>query len=869
MFQIDGNLRAFFYDSKKVKLVFKHIIVFILLSFVAIACNPTKRVADGEMLLQKNKIKIKESPKGFGISQYDMSAVLKQRPNRRVLLFRFHLGVFNRVNPERRERSHIRKVNRVNERILKKEEKLQAKIKADKSKGSIKRLSERIKELKSTPVSSFRDWMASTVGEEPVILDSVLTRKSANQLSVFLAKKGYFNNVVTSQTDTLGNGKRAMVTYTVTPSKAYTVASLDYEVSDPGLNRRVDFFKNNSKVVLGENFEVEKLDDEREWVTSYLNDRGYYSFTKEYISFRVDSSKANGSVDVTMRIKNQKAQAPEHPDSLIEVPHKKYFIGRIFIHTDYNSTNIGYEPTDTLEYAGLSILYNGKLDLDPDLIRFLVTFSQGDLYQKTKTTSTYRNFGKLQFYRSATVRFENDPFDELNVLNCHLLLTKAKKQSLATESTGTHRNGNLGVQGNISYRHRNVFGGAENGQINMLVGFEAQNTITQTQASEEISGTTVADRARLNTFEIGPEFSLKLHKLVPFAVDRFSRNTEPSTTLTASYNFQSRPDYERQLSQFKFGYDWVENKNKGSRIYWDLWQLSVIKIDKSPEFDQLLQDLGDAYLASSYQDHLISSGAVSWVINSQKSNRQRKYYYNRASFSLAGNLLRVGFRLAGANEKEDGGYRIAGIQFAQYIKFEEDFRIYRHPDEKNAIAFRFNTGIGKPGANLNALPFEESFFAGGANGIRAWQARSLGPGSYRDPSAVVTYNSIGEFKIESSLEYRFDITPMFEGAFFFDAGNIWLLQNDDTRPGGQFKFKNLGRELAVGGGAGLRLDFDFFLVRFDFGVQLKDPAKKAGEQWFFQPKDEYLDFSDRFYEEGENPGYRPVWNFNLGIGYPF
>ncbi len=844
------------------KVSFKHIVFLLFLSVLAVACNPTKRVADGQLLLQKNKIKIKDSPKGFGISQYDMSAVLKQRPNRRVLLFRFHLGVYNRVNPARRERSHARKVDRVNERILKKELKLEEKIEAGKSEASIKRRTERIKEMKSESVSTIRDWLTTTVGEKPVVLDSVLTRKSANQLSVFLAKRGYFNNKVTADIDTIGNGKKGLVTYTVVPANPYVIASLDYDITDPGLARRRDFFKENTKVVLGENFEVEKLDKEREWVTSYLNDRGYYGFTKEYISFSVDSTNSNGTVDVVMRIKNQKAQSPEHPDSLVELAHKKYFMGRIFVHTNYNSTDINYQPQDTLDYAGLSILYTDKMDLDPDLIRFLVMFSQGDLYQKTNITNTYRNFGKLQLYRSATVRFDNNPFDELNVLDCHLLLTKAKKQSLAMESTGTHKNGNLGVQGNLSYQHRNVFGGAENGQINLLVGFEAQNTITETQTSQELSGSTVADRARLNTFEIGPEFSLKIHKLVPFSVDRFSRNSEPSTTITASYNFQSRPDYERQLSRLKFGYDWVENKNKGSKVYWDLWQFSLIKINKSPEFNQLLEDLGDAYLASSYNDHLISSSAVAWVVNSQKSNRQRKYHYNRASFSLAGNLLRAGFKLASANENEGGGYEIGGIQFAQFVKFEEDFRIYRQPDEKNVIAFRFNTGVGKPGANLNALPFEESFFAGGSNGIRAWQARSLGPGSYRDPTGNVTYNSIGEFKIETSLEYRFDITPMFEGAMFFDAGNIWLLQQDETRPGGRFELKNLGREMAVGGGVGLRLDFDFFLVRFDYGIQLKDPAKIAGEQWFFQPKDEYLDFSNQ-------SSFRPRSNFNLGIGYPF
>ncbi|MCB0760394.1 MAG: BamA/TamA family outer membrane protein [Flavobacteriales bacterium] len=832
-------------------------------------CNPTKRLAEGEVLLQKNKIKVVDEPSGFDISQYDMSAVLKQRPNRRVLLFRFHLGVFNRVNPERRIHHHARKEQRIQLIIEDRQQQIDQLIQEQASERKIKRKQARLKELRAAPVTTWRDWLAFTVGEKPVVIDSALTRKSADQLSVYLAKKGYFSNEVTYSLDTLRKGRRAIVNYVVHPYAPYKVKSLEYAISDPGIGRRTDFFEQQSTIQPGDVFSVEALDAERVWITDYLNNRGYYSFTKEYITFTADSSVGNREVAVTMKVRSLLEQSPFHPDSLMESPHRKYFIGDIYVHTDYSATDNNYAPTDTLEFEGLHILYSGELELSPQLIRYLVAFNSGDLYQKDYVTKTYRNFSKLQLFRSSSVRFEDIQGDELNVLTCHLLLARAKSQTLSMESTGTHRNGNLGIQGSMGYRHRNLFNGAETGEINVVVGFEAQNTITQTEATEDISET-VADRARLNTFEIGPEFTLRFHKLVPFSLERISNNSDPKTTLTAAYNFQSRPDYERQLTQFRMGYDWIENIDKGSHIYWDLVKLSLIKIDKSPEFQKLLDDLGDAYLASSYQNHFITSGGVSWVLNNQKKKLQRKYFFNKASFSIAGNLMRLGYNMSKAEVNENGGYEIAGIQFAQFLKIEEDFRLYRNPDEKNTIAFRFHAGMGKPGANLGALPFEESFFAGGSNDIRAWQARSLGPGSYRDTTALVTYNSIGEFKLQSSIEYRFDITPMFEGAFFFDAGNIWLLQDDLTRSGGKFELKNLGREIAVGGGAGLRMDFDFFLVRFDFGIQLKDPAKVSGEQWFFQKKDEYINFTDTyFYPNGGNPGYRPVWNFNLGIGYPF
>ncbi len=442
-----------------------------------------------------------------------------------------------------------------------------------------------------------------------------------------------------------------------------------------------------------------------------------------------------------------------------------------------------------------------------------------------------------------------------------------KRQSLGAETGVTHRDGLFGLSGSLNFGNKNIFRGAETAQFSISGAVEAQQPLTLTQ-DEEITGADVADNIRFNTFEIGPEVRLNFPRFFPLRMNMFRRSNSPNTTLSAAFNYQDRPDYERQLYQFRYGITFTENVDKGSRIFWDIWELSTIKITKSEAFDELLNSLNDQFLRTSYQNHLISSGRISWQLNKQRTPLQKRYFYNQVTLEGAGNLPRLGFELSSRQADEANSYEIAGIRFAQYVKLENDFRYYRRLDERNNVAVRFHLGVGRPGANLPVLPFEKSFFGGGSNGIRAWEPRTLGPGSYRDTTALVTFNNIGEVLIETSVEYRFDLTETLEGALFMDIGNIWLLEEEENRPGSGLEAETFLSELAWGGGLGLRFDFDFFLMRFDLGFQLKDPAKIPGERWFFEPKDEYAEFANRLRPD-QPYNYFPQMNFNLGIGYPF
>lgn len=801
----------------------------------------------------KQKVIINDQGEKLPVDEEGLQAVLKQRPNRKVVFGRFHLGVYNLVNPERQTKAHQKKRIRREKKVDRKA----ARKNWDKQ--------ERLAFLSDT--LGWRDWLTNTVGEPPVVFDSTKTQKSADQIKVLLAKNGYFGNEVDWEVKYNRNQRRAKkLKYYVTPGRGYILDSIGYLVKDEGIQRRIDFIQATSGIKQGDLFSVEQMDDERERIATYLNNRGYYAFSKDFITYQADSSKGDHTVDVQMRIRRPQVVVPEY-DSLMYVNHKRYFIDHIYIHTNYNALDREYEPTDTLDYGGVHILSSGELDVKPELLLFLLQFQRGDLYQRDKADETYRKLVQLPMFRSANIAFEPMLDEELNLLTCQIYLSQMKRQFVSTEAGVTHRDGLFGLSGSLNFSHRNLLKGAEQAQIRISGAVEAQQPLTLTE-TDEITGDDVADNIRFNTFEIGPELSIDFYRFFPFRMSRFRKANAPRTTLSAGFNYQNRPDYERQLYQFRYGVSFFNVRRSRSQIFWDIWDLSSIRIDKSTAFNDLLNRINDQFLLTSYQDHLISAGRVAWLYNNQLTQTQTRYLFNRSRLELAGNLPRIGFELAGRATDDLNSYQIGGIRFAQYVKFENDFRYYHRWDEKNQTAFRLFGGVGVPGANLNVLPFEKSFYAGGANGIRAWEPRTLGPGSFRDSLAVVTFNNIGEIHLEANAEYRFKLTQTLEGCFFLDVGNIWFIEEDESRPGSGFDPGTFVDELAWGGGIGLRLDFEFFLLRFDLGAQLRDPAKMDGERWFFQPKNEYTDFVNDL-RPSETYVYFPPLNFNLGIGYPF
>ncbi|MBI1267761.1 MAG: BamA/TamA family outer membrane protein [Cryomorphaceae bacterium] len=815
-------------------------------------CNPTRRLPDGEALLVRQQVKIQDRPADLDLSDDDIKAVLKQKTNRRVLGMRFNLGVYNLVNPNRQLSASRRKSERKKRKLKRKEDR-----------GKELTIKEEKDILSDT--LTWRDWLSGTVGEAPVVFDSLKAEKSADQLKILFSKNGFFRTDVSYEVNYKANGRKVKpIVYYVKPDLAYYIDTLIYLSEDPTISSKSDFLLTNSTLHVGDRFDVQSMDLERESITSYLNNRGYYTFTKDYITYKVDSSYNKHGVKVDLII--NPPQTAASADSLGRKAHKRYFIGDIYFHIDYNPIDKDYEPTDTLYSGGVYYLSRGPISIRPDLLRYLLDFQKGDLYQKDRVEATYKKMVDLPIIRSVTMNMkESDSLS--NVLDCEVFLNQNKQKYLSAESGVTHRDGLFGIKGSLVYSNRNVFLGAETGQVRINGAVEAQQPLTLTQG-EDLSTSDVADNLRFNTFEIGPELVMNFHKFIPFPREWFKKSNDIRSSLTAGFNYQNRPDYERQLYQVRYGMSFIENQENGSRISVDIWELSTVKIKKSAAFSDLLNRLDDTFLSTSYQDHLISLFRAVWNVNTQKPQQQKSYFYNRLGSEFAGFGIRWLFEQTQQKVDELGSYRIGDIRFAQFVRLEEDFRFYRNVGEKNSIAIRFHGGAGITGKNLNVLPFEKSFYGGGANGIRAWRPRTLGPGSYRDTTALVTFNNLGDLLLEASAEYRFDLTTTLEGAFFLDVGNLWLMEEDGNRPGAGFNSTRALGELAFSGGLGFRFDFDFFLVRLDIATQLKDPAKIPGERWFWEPKTEYGEFVRSV---TGNPDYtfRPQVGINFGIGYPF
>lgn len=809
-----------------------------------------RNVPQGEAFLRRHDIVLKSPPTEFDISQDELLAFTKPKTNRRVLWFRFNHTVYLMVNKEKLRSSEIKTA----ERCSKKNARRKTKGKSDKQ------------------CKSWRMFWAYTVGEPTVLMDSSKMKKGAEQIHVFLMKKGYFHNKVEPQVIYNEKKNKCRIEYVVHPGEPSRIRNIRYKIFDEEMAKSEKLLRQNTLLDSGAVFDNEVFDAERERIANFYNNKGFYEFNKEYIIYKADSSVGKNIVDVTLMLQLRKESLKEFPDSIAEVPHKKYFIGDVYIHTNYDLTQPDASPSDTLPYDGYKILSYGKPEISEDVISCLQGYKPGDLYQKSQLDKTYRRYSQLGVFRASTIQLV--PRAEalgkgIYVLDTHVRLTPAKKQSFTIDPHMTNRSGNMGIYGNITYTHRNLFRGAEAMDVRIIAGMEASQTLVQTTSATDEVGQQINRTFKLNTFEFGPEITYRVPRLWPFGCDLTAQSSEPQTALSAALNYQRRPDYERTLSQLRFTYNWIENPDVVRRVNLDVVEFSIIKIQKSAAFQEFLDDLNDAFLANSYQNHLVLATNLNYTWNTQKTKNQRNYYYLRLGASGAGNALNGALQLADVSSGSIGFYNIQGIRFAQYFRGESDFRYYWNVNEKNAFVWRAYGGLGVPRKNAVTLPFEKSFFSGGSNGVRAWQARTLGPGSYRNPDDPQTFNNIGEIKLEGNIEYRFKLTKMFNWAFFVDAGNIWLIDQDDLRPGAEFTADRFMSEIAIGGGLGLRLDFDFFIVRIDGGLQLKDPAKVQGERWIWQPKNEYLMYLASTGNAVNKIPLRSNMVFNLGIGFPF
>lgn len=768
---------------------FRILILLFPVVLLLFSCNPTKYVAEDQTLLNNNYIEIGRE----GLNKSDLVPYIKQKPNKRIFGTRFHLGLYNLSNINKEKWPH--------------------------------------------------GWLRR-IGEEPVIYDKYATEKSRNQLEDYVGSKGYFDSRVTDSVRT--ENRKSDVFYNIDLKTPYTIRNLYYDIADTTIKSLFFFDSVSCLIQRGEPYDVDILQAERTRFERYVRNHGFYGFSADYISFRVDSTLGSRQVNLYYEVRG--LMKMDNYKRITYAAHNIYKVKNVYIYPDFVPRDVleggdAYvNSLDTIFYGGYYfVTTQEKPILKYDLILQSLYVKPGANYDLTNTEQTQSHLMALKAYRLVNIFFGEveTPAESQNLemlLDCHIQLTLLSQQSFNVELEGTNSNGNFGGALNFIYQHKNLFHGAEQFNMKLKTAFEAVS-----QNNKDIRGSQ----------EYGLETSLRLPKfLLPvLKKEAFVKNYNPTTTIMAAFNYQNMPSYERRMASATFGYNWA-GRNYRTHIVNPV-QLNIVDlISIDSAFAEDIKN--SSYLAYSYRDVLILGGNYSFIFNNQKIQKSRDYIFLRVNADAAGNLLYGISKLAGSKQKL-GSYYVFGQPFAQFIRADIDLRYNVIVNDVSSVVYRGFVGVGFPYGNSKAIPFEKQYFGGGANGIRAWQVRTLGPGSYV-PEGDEFLNQTADIKIEANAEYRFKLFWILEGAVFLDGGNIWTFYEDEARPGAQFKFNSFYKDFAIGTGTGLRFDFSFVTGRLDLGMKLRDPSITDASKWIFMSR-EY--------------NFKNDFTFVFGIGYPF
>lgn len=694
--------------------------------------------------------------------------------------------------------------------------------------------------LSGTKDNGWNRWLRK-IGSAPVVYDSTLMTRSREQLDLYMQSRGYFD-VVVSDTMAVTDEKKCAVYYTLDAGEVYKISHLGYYVYDDSIRPLVMADTASSLLQVGDAFDSNVHDAERARITRNLNDNGYYHFGKDYIYFVADSSLAPHQIADSLILVN----ALNETNSTLSEPHRKSVIDNIY----FIINRAGREPTvlsDTANatqstfYDPYTIYHKDDLVFKPSLLSSSCFVKPGQLYRITDSELTQSRFNSLKLFGSTNIKYYDKPDTDttsyaraLRHLDCAITLNTNTLQSYSIDVEGTNSSGNLGGAANIRYQHKNLFRGAEVFDIKFRIA-------TQNQFARD-------GKERFFTLETGIETSLTIPKLLaPFGSEEFHKRRNPSTVFTAAYDYQRRPDFTRTVVSTKFAYAIHGSKYVQHTI--TPTELNVVNI---PVISSSFQSYIDGtYLQYSYTDHFIWSCGYAFLFNQQKSRKSGNAWYVRFAAETAGNVLSL---LTNSQETngEDEYKSIWGIRFSQYVKTDLEVRYQVSDFWMNNFVYRFYAGVGIPYGNSSQLPFEKRYFVGGANSIRAWPVRGLGPGSAESDSQLRYHNQTSDIRLELNAEYRYQLFSIFEGAIFADAGNIWAWKrsaNSDE----EVLSSDFLKQVALGAGLGLRLNFDYFILRFDAAVKLHDPMADGGKRWVIA--------TEKFTGSSIN--------YNFAIGYPF
>lgn len=801
-------------------------------------------------MVQKNVIK----SNGTNIDNSDLEAFIRQKPNRKILkLVRFNLWLYNQVDQEKmlkkKEKRDLR-FDRINAKRIEKND-----IKNEKrlAKGKPTKLPR----LKNKEKATFRESILEA-GEPPVILDTVLSKITKNQIQKFVFSKGYFNSQVRDSIVLNSDTKRAKSYYFITKSAPYYVKNINYKIEDPLISYFIYNDTTTSLVKRNMMYDEDVFQKERLRITENQLNNGYFYFAPEYVYYLIDTNLTGQNVNLTIGVKMYSSSYSETNDSIVYINHPRFYIENVYIIpetvSDFRGKANEAYMKDTVNYNGLKILHNNKLKFRKKDLTRDVSVSPGQLYQQNLSEETYKGLTSLKVFKSVYMQYLKNPYYS-DKLDCYIVCQPVVKQAVTIETEGTNTSGNLGVAGSLVFQNKNAFRGAELVELKLKGSLTAQKQFNTTQTTNlnEVQNT-------FNTIQFGPELTFYFPKpLFPFTLFYYKKDasekryfTQPKTILNLSVNYQSRPEFNRTISNISYGFRFTNNKGLFAYEVVPL-EAYIVKAKLFGNFQTDLANINDFFLLNSFQDHITTLSKVSVIYNNQTIAKKRNLMYLKMTLSSSGNILRGLYSASNQPQDANGRYLIEGISFSQFVKFDADYRFYFKVRKLSKLVFRLAGGIGKPLKNLTYLPYEQSFFGGGPNSNRAWRARTLGPGSYAQPDSIsARYDKIGDIQIESNIEYRFHIFKSFYGAWFVDAGNIWLSYKDPNKLGGQFKLDQFYKDIAIGSGFGLRYDFSFFVLRLDAAMRVRDPQYAENKRWVFGTQT-----------------IKQSAILNFGIGYPF
>ncbi|PWG81885.1 hypothetical protein DDR33_04745 [Pararcticibacter amylolyticus] len=719
----------------------------------------------------------------------------------------------------------------------------------------------------NTKDGKYRTGRVRNVGEAPHLLDSSLVDISTREIQKFLVYKGYFNARVKSEIEV--KNKKAYISFTAEQGPAFNIRNFTYDIPDTSV--RALYEKNRAgftRIRSGNRYDADSVMYEINGTYDILKDNGYYDFVKQYIHVNVDSNLSSGRVDVKMNIYNPPGKAA----------HPKYYFNKKTVMEIRNSSGRVRGVVPDSGWVGDKFFfrdYSHRFRFKP-LSRYMF-MDYGAPYSVKKENLTYDRLYELNVFRSLKIEYEKDP--DSSSLNVRIETTPLKRMSNRVEGEYTFNSGRNGFNLGNTYTNRNLFGGAEQLDIKFRYGI-----LFDTQGGRKIWGN-VFNRE----FQIGANLIIP-RLLVPFGIPSKISTAIPHTTFSSSMQVFDQPGaFRNRLFINSITYDWMQDRNK-------LHSLTPVNIEYrdgrlDPEFRDSIRQLGyEAYIRTNDRRYFNLGSIYSFTYNANKLNSYDNFFYFRGLADLGGNTLGI---LANVLKlkKDTAGFRtLAGLKYLQYAKTEIDFRFYKHMGGERQLVARINPGVVYAYGNTYGstdsvgLPYERNFYAGGFSGVRAWQARTLGPGNYnrRDIQSEearknLTYlDQYGEIKLEGNIEYRFKIMNNFlgaklKGATFTDFGNVWRLHRTKDFRGGEFRFDKFLDQLALGAGAGLRIDVQYFVFRLDVGAKIKDPQFTGSDQWVVKhlfSRSERSDFKAEYLRTNAPDRYRFL-QYNFGIGLPF